>query len=156
MDACSTARPEACSDAAMRAWARLIRAQRSALCSVERALREAELPPLEWYDVLLELERGGPLRPRDLQDRLLFAQYNLSRLLDRMEAEKLISRERCSEDARCQWVRATSEGKALRKRIWPVYAAAIRGAVGEKLTDGQAERLADLLGQLSGCPASSA
>ena len=153
MDACSTARPEACSDAAMRAWARLIRAQRSALYSVERALREAELPPLEWYDVLLELERGGPLRPRDLQDRLLFAQYNLSRLLDRMESEKLIARERCSEDARCQWVRATAEGKALRKRMWPVYAAAIRHAVGEKLTDGQAERLADLLGKLSGCPA---
>jgi DNA-binding MarR family transcriptional regulator len=154
MDACSTAQPEACSDAAIRAWARLIRAQRSALCSVERALRESELPPLEWYDVLLELERGGPLRPRDLQDRLLFAQYNLSRLLDRMEAEKLIDRERCSEDARCQWVQTTAEGKALRKRMWPVYAAAIRQAVGEKLTDGQAERLAELLGKLSGCPAS--
>jgi hypothetical protein len=37
--------------------------------------------------------------------------------------------------------------------MWPVYAAAIRQAVGEKLTDGQAERLADLLGKLSGCPA---
>jgi DNA-binding MarR family transcriptional regulator len=153
MDACSTANPEACTDAAQRAWARLIRAQRSALCSVERALREAELPPLEWYDVLLELERGGPLRPRDLQDRLLFAQYNLSRLLDRMETERLIARERCSEDARCQWVRATTEGKALRKRMWPVYSAAIRQAVGEKLTDGQAERLAELLGKLGGCPA---
>jgi DNA-binding MarR family transcriptional regulator len=153
MDACSSAESETCSDAAVRAWSRLIRAQRSALCSVERGLREAELPPLEWYDVLLELERGGPLRPRDLQDRLLFAQYNLSRLLDRMEAEGLLSRERCSDDARCQWVRASAEGKALRKRMWPVYAAAIRQAVGEKLTDGQAERLADLLGKLSGCPA---
>ncbi len=152
MDACSTAQPEACSDASVRAWARLIRAQRSALCSVERALREAELPPLEWYDVLLELDRGGPLRPRDLQNRLLFAQYNLSRLLDRMEAEGLVSRERCSEDARCQWVHATASGKALRKRMWPVYASAIRQAVGEKLTDGQAERLAELLGKISGCP----
>ena len=152
MDVCSTARPEVCSDAAMRAWARPICAQRSALCFVERALREADLPALEWYDVLLELERGGPLRPRDLQDRLLFAQYNLSRLLDRMELEKLIGRERCSEDARCQWVRATTEGKALRKRMWPVYAAAIRQAVGAKLTDSQAERLAELLGKLGDCP----
>lgn len=141
--------PETCSDAAQGAWVQLIRAHRSALCSVERALRAAELPPLEWYDVLLELERGGPLRPRDLQDRLLLAQYNLSRLLDRMESEKLISRERCSEDARCQWVSATDAGRALRRRMWPVYAGAIRQAVGERLTDAQAERLADLLGRVS-------
>src|SRR3954447_7064518 len=116
MDACSTARPEACSDAAMRAWARLIRAQRSALCSVERALRAAELPPLEWYDVLLELERGGPLRSRDLEERLLLAQYNLSRLIDRMQADGLVERTRCSDDARCQWIRTTAAGNALRQR----------------------------------------
>lgn len=147
MEACSTT----CSDAAERAWARLIRAQRCTLGAVERALKEKELPPLEWYDVLLELERGGPLRPRDLQDRLLFAQYNLSRLLDRMGADGAVVRERCSDDGRCQWVRVTDSGKDLRRRMWPVYAAAIQHTVGEKLSDGQAERLADLLGKLSGC-----
>src|SRR5436190_6178622 len=83
-----------CTEVAERAWTQLIRAHRSALCSVEKALRAADLPPLEWYDVLLELKRGGPLRPRDLQDRLLLAQYNLSRLLDRMEADALVTRER--------------------------------------------------------------
>ena len=102
-----------CTQVAERAWVQLVRAHRSALCSVEKALRAADLPPLEWYDVLLELERGGPLRPRDLQDRLLLAQYNLSRLLDRMEAEGLVTRERCSDDARCQWVRATDAGEAI-------------------------------------------
>ena len=141
-----------CSDVAVRAWVELIRAHRSALCSVERALRAAGLPPLEWYDVLLELERGGPLRPRDLQDRLLLAQYNLSRLLDRMESEDLVTRERCSEDARCQWVRATATGEALRLRMWPVYAEAIRDAVESKLTRGQAAQLGDLLGKLNTCP----
>ena len=150
MDVSSNQCAKSCSDTAQRAWVQLIRAHRSALCSVERALRAADLPPLEWYDVLLELERGGPLRPRDLQDRLLLAQYNLSRLLDRMEAAGLVARERCSEDARCQWVRATDSGKALRQRMWPVYAAAIGSAVGEKLTSGQAERLAELLARLSG------
>ena len=140
---------KSCSDAANRAWVQLIRAQRRALCSVEKALRAADLPPLEWYDVLLELERGGPLRPRDLQDRVLLAQYNLSRLLDRMEAEGLVERERCSEDARCQWIRASAAGTALRKRMWPVYSEAIAGAIGERLTEPQSERLADLLGRLS-------
>jgi DNA-binding MarR family transcriptional regulator len=149
MDLKSDCCPESCSDAAQRAWVQLIRAHRSALSSIERALRSADLPPLEWYDVLLELERGGALRPRDLQDRLLLAQYSLSRLLDRLEAEGLVARERCFEDARCQWVRATDAGKDLRRRTWPVYAAAIQEAVGGKLTDGQAQRLADLLSKIS-------
>ena len=143
---------EACSDAAQGAWVQLIRAHRSALCSVERALRAADLPPLEWYDVLLELERGGPLRPRDLQDRLLLAQYSLSRLLDRMEAEGLVLRERCSEDARCQWVRVTDDGQALRRRMWPVYAEAIEGALGARLTTAQADKLSELLTKVSVCP----
>ena len=151
-DPCLEPSSPACSEAASRAWVQLIRAHRSALCSVERALRAADLPPLEWYDVLLELECGGPLRPRDLQDRLLLAQYNLSRLLDRMEDEGLVTRERCSEDARCIWVRSTRAGKALRARIWPVYAEAIRGAVEAKLTRAQAAQLAELLGKLSTCP----
>jgi len=140
-----------CSDAAESAWVQLIRAHRSALGSVERALKAAGLPPLEWYDVLLELERGGPLRPRDLQDRLLLAQYNLSRLLDRMEGEGLVSRERCSEDARCQWVRASDAGTALRRRMWPVYAHAIEEALGAKLGRGEAQSLARLLSRLSCC-----
>ena len=142
-----------CSESAVRAWVQLIRTQRRALCSVERALSAADLPPLEWYDVLLELERSGPLRPRDLQERLLLAQYNLSRLLDRMEANGAIERERCSDDARCQWIRATASGEALRKRMWPVYAEAIQQTVGGKLTCAQAERLSELLGRLGACPA---
>lgn len=132
------------------AWVALVRAQRVALATVERALKDARLPPLEWYDVLLELDRGGPLRPRDLQDRLLFAQYNLSRLLDRMEAAKLIERSPCPDDARCQWISATPEGLALRKRMWPVYAEAIGQAVGRKLSDADARKLTLLLGKISG------
>lgn len=142
-----------CTKVAERAWVQLVRAHRSALCSVEKALRAADLPPLEWYDVLLELERGGPLRPRDLQERLLLAQYNLSRLVDRMEAEGLVVREKCSEDGRCHWVRATKAGEALRTRMWPVYADAIRTAVESRLTKAQAAQLGDLLGKLNNCPA---
>jgi DNA-binding MarR family transcriptional regulator len=151
MDDASQPCSRICSDAAESAWVQLIRAHRSTVGSVERALRAANLPPLEWYDVLLELERGGPLRPRDLQDRLLLAQYNLSRLLDRMEAEELVSRERCSEDARCQWVTTTDAGSGLRQRMWPVYAQAIEDALGAKLGAAEAQRLAQLLSRLTCC-----
>ena len=136
------------SDASVRAWIRLLRAQRSALSSVERALRLDGLPPLEWYDVLLELDRGGPLRPRDLQERLLLAQSNVSRQLDRMEAEGTIERGRCAEDARGQLVCATAKGDSLRRRMWTTYSAAIEQAIGTKLSNAEAGKLAELLGRL--------
>ena len=47
------------SEAVIRVWARLMKAQRLTLASVERELKAAGLPPLVWYDVLLEVERAG-------------------------------------------------------------------------------------------------
>ncbi|HYI42939.1 MAG TPA: MarR family winged helix-turn-helix transcriptional regulator [Sphingomicrobium sp.] len=128
-----------------------MRAQRCTLVAVERSLKDAGFPPLEWYDVLLELERAGATRPRDLQGRLLLAQSNLSRLLDRMEAGGAVERASCEEDARGQVVRLTAGGRALRKRMWGVYAAAIQDAIGSRLTSAQAAKLSELLGKLSGC-----
>ena len=64
-----------------------MKAQQIALASVEQSLRSAELPQLVWYDALLELERAGKqgLRPFELERQMLLAQYNLSRLIDRIE-----------------------------------------------------------------------
>src|SRR3712207_969513 len=84
-----------------------LRAHNASLGTVEKALKAEGLPPLEWYGVLLELERAGPLRPRDLQGRLLLAQYNLSRLLDRMAAAGTVEKQACAEDGRGQLVAIT-------------------------------------------------
>jgi DNA-binding MarR family transcriptional regulator len=61
----------------------------------------------------------APTRPRDLGKHLLVARYNLSRLLDRLEAEGLIEREDCPDDARGQVLKLTRAGKALRTRMGP-------------------------------------
>lgn len=131
-------------DSKIAAWVELVRTQRTALTKVERALKDAGFPSIEWYDVLLELVRGGPLRPRDLQERLLFAQYNLSRLLDRMEKAELIERTPCPDDARCQWIKASKHGIELRKQMWPIYSNAVNQLF-DRLSDAEADRLASLL-----------
>lgn len=136
------------SEAAVFAWTRLVRAHQAALSAIETALKAAGHPPLEWYDVLLELERAGPLRPRDLQSRLLLAQSNLSRLLDRMTAAGVVERRPCDEDGRGHLVAASAAGRALRRRMWPDYAGAIGMVVGKRLEDGEARMLADLLGRM--------
>src|SRR5262245_44129656 len=142
------------SDAVIRAWARLIRAQQAVLAAVEAELKTAGFPPLAWYDVLLELSRAQEgLRPFALEQELLLAQYNLSRLLDRLERAGYLERRACPEDGRGQIVAITAAGRALVKRIWPTYRAAIARHLGAKLSEDEASRLATLLGKLTNAKA---
>jgi DNA-binding MarR family transcriptional regulator len=134
----------------IRVWARLMRAQRLALASVERELKAAGLPPLVWYDVLLELERAGHegLRPFELERAMLLAQYNLSRLVDRIERAGFVERRACEDDGRGQLVAITERGKAIRRKMWPIYSRAVEATVGKHLSAKQAETLDVLLESL--------
>jgi DNA-binding MarR family transcriptional regulator len=142
------------SDTVVRAWARLQRAQQATLTEVDRALKAEQLPSLDWYDVLLELERSGEagLRPFELERELLLAQSNLSRLIDRMAAAGYVARAACDEDGRGRRLSLTEAGAQMRRRMWPVYARSIQAAVGDKLEAAEAETLAELLGKLISRP----
>jgi DNA-binding MarR family transcriptional regulator len=135
-------------------WARLVRAQRLALAAIEGRLRAARLPPLAWYDVLLELERAGEqgLRPFELERQLLLAQYNLSRLIERMARAGYVARRPCRDDGRGQVLVITAEGARLRRRMWAVYGPAIQAAIGDRLTAPEIGRLDSLLGALAARP----
>lgn len=133
------------------AWIGLARASRVALAAVEARLKAAGLPPLSWYDALWELERAGEagLRPFELERALLFEQYNLSRLADRLEKAGLVERRAVEEDRRGQLLAITPDGRELRRRMWAVYSPAIQAAVGDKLAQSEARALAALLGKLA-------
>lgn len=133
----------------VRTWARLTKAQRRALAAIEQALHGAKLPPLAWYDVLLELERaGGSLRPFELEREMLLAQYNLSRLIDRMEEAGCVQRRALKEDRRGQVIVITAAGKTMRRRMWSVYGPAIQKVIGDQLSPKQVDMLDVLLGAL--------
>jgi len=137
------------SEAAVTAWVRLVKASRQVLGAVEADLKQSGLPPLGWYDVLLELRRApAPLRPLELEGRLLLAQHNVSRLIDRLEAAGYVERQPCEEDGRGQVVALTADGRDLIKRMWPTYRAAIQRHVGARLSSEQAVALGRVLGQL--------
>lgn len=139
------------SDLTVATWANLIRAHRVALLAVENRLKAADLPPLAWYDALLELERGegGPLRPFELEQAMLLSQSNVSRLVDRLEEAGYLEKRQCPMDGRGTFLSITASGKAMRRRMWTVYAAAIEDAVGAKLSKGEARTAAALLRKLS-------
>ncbi|WP_457586798.1 MarR family winged helix-turn-helix transcriptional regulator [Ensifer canadensis] len=135
---------------ATQAWIGLMRAQRRVLQEIEADFKKAGLPPLSWYDVLWELAQadGGKLRPFEIESRTLVAQYNLSRLIDRLEREGFVRRETFDADGRGRWVVVTDEGRATRARMWQVYAASIEAHVGAKLSADDARELARLLAKL--------
>jgi DNA-binding MarR family transcriptional regulator len=104
--------------------------------------------------VLLELERaGGSLRPFELEHEMLLAQYNLSRLIDRMEMAGYVERRALKEDRRGQTIVITVAGRSLRRRMWSVYRPAIQAAIGNRLSPKQVQALGALLGTLIGKPA---
>ncbi len=133
-----------------RAWLRLLHAHKAAMARVEAALKQAKLPPLAWYDALLELEHAGDegLRPFQLEKELLLPQYGLSRLLDRIEAEGYLVRQPFRGDKRGQVIVITETGKDLRRRMWPVYAGAIHSAFGARLSDEDGAALDKLLARV--------
>jgi DNA-binding MarR family transcriptional regulator len=132
------------------AWARLLKASAKLLAQVERDLKDAGLPPLAWYDALLELHRARPdgLRPSDLETEMLLPQYNVSRLVDRLEAAGYAARRPHPADGRGQVLQITDAGTGLIKRIWKVYGRTIAENFASKLNAGDAKRLAGLLQRL--------
>ena len=135
------------SDAKSRAWARFFVTSALILDDVERALKEAKLPPLAWYDLLWILENAedGRMRMHELAGRVVLSRYNVTRLADRMEKEGLIARERCEEDRRGAYCVITAVGRALRKKMWPVYKGRIDACFGEHITLEEARALTAML-----------
>ncbi|MER8445742.1 MarR family winged helix-turn-helix transcriptional regulator [Mesorhizobium sp. M1066] len=140
---------------AIKAWARLMRVSRQLMESAEEALKAAGLPPLAWYDVLHELAEAGEggLRPFQLIERTLFAQYNISRLLARLEADGLVEKLPVADDGRGQTIRITASGRETRRQMWAVYGRSIAELVGAKLSADELTMVSALLGRLRQPPA---
>jgi DNA-binding MarR family transcriptional regulator len=132
------------------AWAALVIKSRSLVEEVESALKSAGLPPLAWYDALLELEKAGTdgVRPFELKTRLLLPQYGTSRLLDRMLNAGLVERRDCKEDGRGQIVFISEQGLSVRRAMWPIYARVLSERIGAKLTSREALQLTRLLSKI--------
>jgi DNA-binding MarR family transcriptional regulator len=138
------------SESHIEAWVQLNRVSQSCLEGIEAGLKAAGHPPLVWYDVLLELRRapGGRLRHSEIGGKILLSKSNVTRVVDRLEAKGLVRREDCAEDRRGAFVAITESGRALQSRIWPDYRASLAARIGERLTEAEAAKLADLLRKL--------
>ncbi len=143
---------EAVPEVHLKAWAALLGAHAAVVDAVEAALDGAGLPGLAWYDVLWALRSspGMRLRMGELAGHVTLSRGGLTRLVDRIEAAGLLRREACATDRRgCDAV-LTPAGRAMLRRMWPVYAGVLRQTVVGRMSDDEATHLAAVLGRLGG------
>ncbi len=120
-------------------WALFLTTHAVLLEKIEARLKEAELPPLEWYDVLWALERAPQhrLRMHELAHSVVLSRSNLTRLVDRLEAAGLAKRQSATDDKRGAYGVLTPAGLAMRKRMWPVYRGCIVNLFNQHLSEDE-------------------
>jgi DNA-binding MarR family transcriptional regulator len=128
-------------------WPLFLGAHAVLVDAIERRLAAAGHPPLAWYDVLWALERaaGERLRMSELADKVVLTRSNLTRLADRLEDAGLLRRERSDEDRRGAFAVLTTQGRATRRAMWPVYQAGIRELFESGLSHQEAAVMAGVL-----------
>lgn len=137
-------------DVHLDAWRALLNVHAGVVERVEHALREAELPPLTWYDVLWALRRAPQrrLRMSELAEAVTLSRGGLTKLVDRLEADGLLRREACVTDRRGYHAVLTPRGQALLRRMWPVYADVLKDVFVPVLGEDEAAGIAASLGRV--------
>jgi DNA-binding MarR family transcriptional regulator len=114
-------------DSDLETWKAFINAHDRITRQINADLAERDLPDLTVYDALWALRTGASGRRRmgELAEAVVLSRTAIVRLVDRLAAAGLARREPVPEDRRGSYVVITPEGKAMLKKMWPVYSAGI-------------------------------
>ena len=134
---------------ALRAWIQLTKVAKRVEGHVNRRFAEAHDTSLARFDVLANLERceGHAASVTDLSRMLLASQGNITRLLDRMEQDRLVRRRPDPDDKRVSQVQMTRAGEALFARLAGDHEAWTNDLF-EDLDNEELNELIALLGKL--------
>ena len=97
------------------AWRGMLRVHADLTRALDVELTRRHGLPLSSYEVLLFLADSpdGRMRMSELADSVLLSRSGLTRLVDRLERDGLLVRERCDDDARGWFAAITERGRAL-------------------------------------------
>lgn len=125
------------------AWRAFLKTHATVVDRIDHDLAAAERLPLSSYDVLIELYEAPEhrLRMHELAERVVLSRSGLTRLVDRLEAEGFLIRDRCGTDRRGAYAVITDQGIAALRRAWPVYAQGISQYFAQWLNTEEAEVL---------------
>src|SRR6266516_6213220 len=125
------------------AWRTFLKAHAILIDYIDHDLVAAKLPPLSTYDVLIELYEAPEhrLRMHELAERVVLSRSGLTRLVDRLEAEGLLLRDRSGTDRRGAYAVITEQGIGALHQIWPIYARGIAEYFAQWLPQEEAQIL---------------
>ncbi len=128
------------------AWRGLLRVHAGMTKALDAELLREHGLPLSSYEVLLFLADapGGLLRMSELADGVLLSRSGLTRLVDRMERDGLLRRERCEDDARGYNAVIADKGRRLFQRARRTHLDGVRELFLSCLSSDELRTLADL------------
>lgn len=135
-------------DERLACWRAFINAHASVIDRIEEELAEADRLPLTWYDVLIALAEAPQerLRMNALSRKIVvLSRSGLTRVVDRLEGEGLLRRERTAEDRRGAYAVLTEPGLAALDAARPVYARGIVEHFSRFLDDEEVRIITDAL-----------
>lgn len=129
------------------AWTSLIRAQQILLDKIEEELKSNDLPSLDWYDILWALESSpeGRLRLIDIGKIVLLNKYNVTRLVNRLVKNGLVSKENCTQDGRGIFACITPKGKEVRKKMWYFYRKVLNNSFLSNYNEDELKQMSSLM-----------
>jgi DNA-binding MarR family transcriptional regulator len=128
------------------AWRGMLSVHAALTRALDAELMERHGLPLTSYEVLLFLADapGGRMRMSELADSVLLSRSGLTRLVDRLERDDLLERERCEEDARGYFAAITDSGRALFDEARRTHLAGVRERFVDRLSRDDLRTLGEL------------
>ena len=114
---------------------------------LDREVRRATGLPLAWYDVLLELNAAPDRRLQmgQLGEKVVLSRTRVSRLVDDLEGDGLVTRASNPADRRSAYAQITKSGRDRLRAAAPIYLAAIHEYFSRHLTERELDLLANVL-----------
>jgi len=131
--------------AELAAWRGMLRTHAALLHDMDAELTAAHGLALRSYEVLLHLQEAPRrrLRMSDLCHCVLLSASGVSRLVDRLERDGLVRRERCSADGRGYWAVLTTRGEGKFREARATHLAGVRRLFLRHFAGDDLTRLAD-------------
>ncbi|ACH38227.1 winged helix-turn-helix transcriptional regulator, MarR family [Citrifermentans bemidjiense Bem] len=131
---------------ALNTYTKLMRASESVTSRVGRKMSEARLT-ISQFGVLEALLHKGAMCQRDVAAKILKSTGNITLVIDNLEKQELVRRERSLEDRRYYTVVLTDKGRALIEVVFAEVEAAIVSEM-SVLTEQEQETLGELCKKL--------
>lgn len=114
---------------ALKTYVKLMRAAESVTSRTHRHLASTGLT-ISQFAVLEALYQLGPLSQRDIGQKVLRSSGNITMVIDNLEKNKLVRRQRNKADRRFYIVHLTDKGYDLINSVFPPHAAVIAEDLG--------------------------